>query len=475
MYPGGYPNQPDRRQQPQNGYAQQPYQGYQPPQNAQQGNPYANPYAQQPGTQPPYTQGRPQAPYAAPQAAQQPGMGTGFIQQRPSNPQRAPYPPQPVPGNMPPYPPQYPQNGQNAQQPMGYPQQQGYPRQPMPPMPYGQPMNAPMGYPQPMYAQAPMPRRPFPRQLAQQVLLFGLVPLLFVLTMVFPTVAALKIAFLAGALLTLVWVWVQPMVSSNLRLTMTAVLAAFSVVALVSLLTTNAPGDRTQQATLQPTPPTVVQIEPTAAPTEAAPALTTVAQDGLQSEAAQQLTSFFYFWQTNNIDNMLTLCAPSWANQVDMPKNELFKIMANRTPVDYSLEKITGTENDTTRAVTLSATLDKGNGREPSKYRMQVLMTKENDVWYVDPRSLTSQEALDATPTPEATETPAPTDAPSYSSSTKLYYNPKGGTLYHIDPKCRDVHKKYLPMTSFTYGELNNAPYDKLERCRTCNAPKRQK
>lgn len=49
-----------------------------------------------------------------------------------------------------------------------------------------------------------------------------------------------------------------------------------------------------------------------------------------------------------------------------------------------------------------------------------------------------------------------------------LYYNPKGGKQYHSSPNCALVKEKYWPLTSFTYGELEDSPYSKLTRCPGC-------
>ena len=54
------------------------------------------------------------------------------------------------------------------------------------------------------------------------------------------------------------------------------------------------------------------------------------------------------------------------------------------------------------------------------------------------------------------------------SDELLLYYNPKGGTNYHSQPTCSLVKDKYEPMTSFTYGELDEKPYSKLTPCPGC-------
>ena len=54
------------------------------------------------------------------------------------------------------------------------------------------------------------------------------------------------------------------------------------------------------------------------------------------------------------------------------------------------------------------------------------------------------------------------------SDDLLLYYNPKGGTNYHSQPTCSLVKDKYEPMTSFTYGELDEKPFSKLTPCPGC-------
>ena len=51
---------------------------------------------------------------------------------------------------------------------------------------------------------------------------------------------------------------------------------------------------------------------------------------------------------------------------------------------------------------------------------------------------------------------------------TPLYYNPNKGTMYHAVENCASVKKKFLPMKAFTFGELDEAPYNKLTACPYC-------
>ncbi len=57
--------------------------------------------------------------------------------------------------------------------------------------------------------------------------------------------------------------------------------------------------------------------------------------------------------------------------------------------------------------------------------------------------------------------------------ATPLFYNPQGGQNYHVQEKCFGVKDKFLPMTGFTYGELDQAAYAHLTACPYCVPPRR--
>ena len=59
-------------------------------------------------------------------------------------------------------------------------------------------------------------------------------------------------------------------------------------------------------------------------------------------------------------------------------------------------------------------------------------------------------------------------------SDTTLYYNENGGTYYHAVKDCASVKKKFLPLTSFTYDELDTGSFAKLEPCPYCQPTPRQ-
>lgn len=411
---------------------------------------------------------------------------------------------------------QYAQQGHQqqgyAQQPYGQYQQQSYQQQPYQPSPYGQYQQPRQGYPQqgyqqqpyqqPMYGgygqplqQAQQPqKKPFDVNIIFKIVLYGVLPVLFALAMFF-AVPALKWVFVGLAAVMLLVMWVKPVVTPTMRLTLSAVYAAMAVVALVGVLTGAAPDNTTNTNNSNGVAPpasltgSVLGNNQTASanPFDNMGGEQGAADTGMQmqvvvtpdpndlsrSETVMQMESFFYFWTVNKHDDMVSLCAPSWQSSVDEPKKTLFSILANRTLLDYESEKITGTENDTTRTVTVSATIQRGT-KEAKKYRLQVVMLKENETWYVDPRSLSSQEPLETpTPTPSATNTPDPNA--NVTSSTKLYYNADGGTRYHADAYCKSAHERYLPFKgTFTYGQVNDAKYKDLLPCNVCNAPLRK-
>ena len=100
------------------------------------------------------------------------------------------------------------------------------------------------------------------------------------------------------------------------------------------------------------------------------------------------------------------------------------------------------------------------------------IMLKEEETWYVDPRSLQSHEEVEAT-TFSAVITQPPTPQPAEASMI-LYYNPDGGSYYHADPNCEAVAEKYRPLSgTFMFGQINEPAYADLKCCQRCAAPMR--
>ncbi|MBE5811498.1 MAG: hypothetical protein E7318_11280 [Clostridiales bacterium] len=450
----------------------------------QQGN-QVNP-AQYPVQQNPYQQNYYQQPVyeQQPQQGYQPPMQQGYYQQ----------PQQPVETYQQQAHPQQQMYQQQAWQPYsGQPQQQTY-------------QQSQQFYGQQTYQQQPQQAYPQFNQMGQQVqqgygggysgyysqpqekkfelpfdvvgkaILFGVLPVLFILAMIFAA-PVLKWIFLAGAVCGIILMWMKDIVSPNLRLTMSAVLGVMAVVALVGALSgapadsQNTPvnngsnvsqqqgGNVTQQQNL--TTPTT---QPTATP----------APEDAADGAVEQLMSFFYYWSVGNDEAMLARTAPSWRASVDDPAAALFVLLLNRTPQDdYEVTNAPGTDNDALRTLTIKVTINKNDGRASmDRYAFKVIMKKEDGIWYVDPQSLASNEKETATQTVASANT-TPTQPPLYTGTpdTILYYNANGGSRYHLDPECQSVGKKYLPMASFRFLDLGLSPYKDLIPCNECGAP----
>ena len=338
--------------------------------------------------------------------------------------------------------------------------------------------------------QVPVRKQPFVFNTGLLILISAVLLVLFAVGLFVPDLSALLWIFLVLAAGSIAFFWVKPLISGNRRLCYTIIFGVLSLVALLSVTgllagmrssrpaapagtdqpatvnvgtavsSGNASGGSGQQAGTAGSVP--VQAEPAATPTPAA-----------DTGATDRLEAFFRYWSANMQDEMLTLCAPSWQSGVDNPKTALFGLLANRKPLDYTVENITGTSESTSRTVTVTSTIDRNNGKDPVKYRLSVLMVKEGDQWYVDPQSLKTYENAE-TPDPATVATATPTAEPAASASTVLYYNPDGGTKYHLDQNCKSTHAKYLPMKGhFTYGEINDDKYKNLSPCNVCAAPLR--
>lgn len=482
---------------PQNGYGQpqygqQGYADYQQP-YGQQG--YQQPYGQQ-GYQQPYGQQEYQQPYGQ-QGYQQP-YGQGYEQQG----YQQPYAQQPYQ--------QQPYDQQGFVQPGGYQQpyeQQGY-QQPNPAynqQEYGQqnPQETDLP-PEQQYAQytpdgqrvyptsgrsgfrvQPAARREIPWDTIAKVLMFGVLPILFILSMVFAW-TAVKWIVLVGAVASIAALWLRELVTPNARLVLSLLLASAAVVCLVSALATNAadnqnPAQPNQSGQMQQgsTSGNNLDVNLTATDTpNPAPTPTATPVDDSE-ECYAQLHSFFTLWKNNAISQMVNLTAPSWRSSIkggtDAVTQKLFgEVLTNRTPVSWDFTGITGTSNDIARMVTVRAVINKNNTLGESVYLWKVRMVKEDGVWYVDPATLQSNEQ-ESTATPTNALATQPVLNTSHPDLL-IYYNPEGGTYYHIDPNCESVKPKYRPLSGvIKWSQIEDDPYDKLEQCKRCGAPLREK
>jgi hypothetical protein len=442
-YQPGYPSQTGYTQQgypSQTGYAQPGYsqpgysqvQGY-PPQNPGAGYPPAPGGSYIPQT--PYSQGYTSPGYQAPA-----GYGPGYDA--------------------------YGQMGR-VQQPSAGPAQD---------LNQQVPLNGGGYIPQPV----PVRKQPFVMTDAYLLILSAALLVLFALGMFVPGLGVLKWIFLVLAVGTAALFWIRPMIASNKRICYSIVFSLLVLVTVIGLATggTSSDARRTDSDPVrsQATAVSEPASQPAATPAlNAGSAATATPEPETNEDISNRTALFFTYWKSNDYDNMLAMCAPSWQSKEDNPRNALFQLLRNRTPREAYAENVSGTVNDTSRTVTVVATMDTNTGSDPVKYRMSVIMVKESGEWYVDPKSLQTYENAE-TPDPSITPTPAPaTDAPVYAN-TVLYYNPQGGEFYHLDQNCKRIHEKFLPLQGhFTYAELDKTEYSSLKPCNVCNAPARGK
>ena len=467
------------------GYA--PQNGYGQPQYGQQGYAdYQQPYGQQ-GYQQPYGQQGYQQPYGQ-QGYQQP-YGQGYEQQG----YQQPYAQQPYQ--------QQPYDQQGFVQPGGYQQpntpynQQGYSQQnpqetDLPPeqqyaqyTPDGQRVYPTSG--RSGFRVQPAAHREIPWDTIAKVLMFGVLPILFILSMVFAW-TAVKWVVLVGAVASIAAMWLRELVTPNARLVLSLLLASAAVVCLVSALATNAadnqnPAQPNQSGQMQQgsTSGNNLDVNLTATDTpNPAPTPTATSVDDSE-ECYAQLHSFFTLWKNNAISQMVNLTAPSWRSSIkggtDAVTQKLFgEVLTNRTPVSWDFTAITGTSNDIARMVTVRAVINKNNTLGESVYLWKVRMVKEDGVWYVDPATLQSNEQ-ESTATPTNALATQPVLNTSHPDLL-IYYNPEGGTYYHIDPNCESLNPKYRPLSGvIKWSQIEDDPYDKLEQCKRCGAPLREK
>lgn len=394
----------------------------------------------------------------------------------------------------------------------GYaPPQQGYPQQPMTGYqapqgaynsgynPYSQMGRAPQQNPAPNgyspdgmnnpiplntggYIPPKMPvRRPKFEFRDWHLLVVGAVLIaLFVLAVIVLKSPVLKIVLIILAAGSAGFLWVKPLVAENKRLTYSIVALALCVLTAVSFLMKSPQQDVTKNGTeSQQVANNTQQDQQNAGQNGEVPEIppssvtSTPAPESVDTSLTDRLIYFFNLWSGNRQDEMLALCAPSWIAKQENPRTALFNIIANRFPLNCTLESITGTDADNSRQVTLTSDIDRKNGKKAEKYRMTVLMVKENNEWYVDPQSVKTNDIIE-TPDPNITEAPSPTPTAAVYADTILYYNPNGGKYYHFVADCTQISPKYLPLKgTFKYSEINDDKYKDLQPCNVCGAPLR--
>ncbi len=195
-----------------------------------------------------------------------------------------------------------------------------------------------------------------------------------------------------------------------------------------------------------------------------------------QDAAVERLKDFMEGWYRMSLDELVEMCTSEWKAEVENPRTALFGILANRTPMSYTLEKVHDAVGDAVCTAEITARMDRHNNKEPKDYHFSMILKKEADgLWYVEPTSLQSFEYVSNPATPEPEPTAAPTETPAEETGeTVLYYHPDGGSYYHLDENCRMVNPKFLPLQGmFKAAELNDEAYRNLKPCPVCGAPAR--
>ncbi len=354
--------------------------------------------------------------------------------------------------------------------------------------------------------QKPRPKRP--KKEWNQLLLmlfFVVLPVLGLLAIFFQPV---RWIFMAAAVVCILLMWLVHAFLFPGRMILTAVYGLLMIFTLVSALSTQNAGKQIRQQNffMQETPiPTQTPVfiyDPYASGDIYSDALSGLQEVGLsggsedesgqdlgltdagatgyvsndKSAAEVRLASFMEKWRKGIIADMVAYTPQSWRDaQAESAQQQLFWKFAQRPLVDWrQMSAPTGTDASTARTITVEADVNYGGATRT--YQYDAIMLFENEDWFVDPDSLSSGILVTpATPTPDPnmtpTPSPEPTPTPTPGPKTKLYYNKDGGKRYHIEPECYTVDKKYLPLASFTYKDLEKSPYNRLEPCEKCQAP----
>lgn len=329
-----------------------------------------------------------------------------------------------------------------------------------------------------------VPTQPFNWDLVLLIVACGVIPVLFLTAMITRNIIVTIIAA-ASAVGAAVWLWQRPVFQRPTQMMITVLYGVATLVAVILAVTVpkGAAPDQTVPGTGSPGGPgssAVVTPEASSDPNNSGGAAIETPGAGITGPLASDPTvqvadKFMTYWTQNDKIRMMDFCSPTWANKqtgTKNPRNQLMMALKNNIPVTFTATNVTGTENDLTRTVTYETTVKKyDNTVVPCT--ISVILVQEYGTWYVDPDSLNFAAT---TPTPQPTivpVTPTPVPAGYVDPATKLYYNPDGGSYYHIDPNCSTVGSKYKPLKGvFTYAERGTGKHSKLKPCEACGAPK---
>ncbi|MDD4080417.1 MAG: hypothetical protein PHP02_03255 [Eubacteriales bacterium] len=321
-----------------------------------------------------------------------------------------------------------------------------------------------------------------------QVMLIIILPILFVVSLLAKD-TRLYWVFVGASLLSLLAMGLLRAFVPNARKVLGVVHAAMIAVVLFALLvsTPPPPADTVQSTqSLQSifnenSSASMVDMAQSQAQAHPEP----TENPGSASQAQQKLEQFMSAWMNTDYAGMVSLSLPNWVNQHESStdaEKSMFHLRANRSVLDYQILDVSGNDGDQARTITMQASVSKNNGEAPLQYNFQILLMRVNNVWYVDPNSISSSQVVNAqagqqqapqTQEQVTTQIQAPI-TPVVSPDTILYYNADGGKYYHADPNCSSVGAQYRPLTAmFYYRDVSSTKLKNLIPCPTCNAPAR--
>ena len=314
-------------------------------------------------------------------------------------------------------------------------------------------------------------------------------PVLFILALMIDSVA-LRLIFLAVAAIAIAAMWLMNVFARGARSTLSIAYAALMVVIAVALALSLQTPESQQNSNAVSARNTQVQdwtapyYASTATSASATPSAYII-EETTTSAAQKQLESFILGWRENAIPTMLPMCAPSWVAKQQSPEAALWNLMRNREPVEYRIENVQGSEADTSRTITVKVTFENQGTGDVTVERMNVMMLRVNETWYVDPQSLNgtvvdeaAEQARAERDSQRIQSTKAPVTAtpePTGDDAVQVFYNPDGGRYYHKKASCPDVAESYWPLTPLYYSDLETQNFLHLMQCPTCDPPARRR
>lgn len=165
------------------------------------------------------------------------------------------------------------------------------------------------------------------------------------------------------------------------------------------------------------------------------------------TDAMKCAVEFFSAWHGNLVDGMLAVSDPDWKETSENPREELLRLMANQRPMEcvpiyYVKMSEEGPDSQLSYLIAMDVQMDRNNGASSGLVTVQFVVRKGKDgLWYMVPNCIIIGEETDS----EATEVPDG-DTETITADTVLYYNPEGGTYYHLDQNCQIINPKYRPL-----------------------------